>query len=137
MLFRSLERFRPRLIVSEYNEKIPPPLKFVINYDPAFSLRHHFFGYSISKLADLLAKHDYVLLEVEYNNVFIAPRETPGAVGVDLSEAYKAGYLSRPDRLTKFAGNVDMEELLSLTEPDARKFVNKFYAPFSGQYTLD
>ena len=80
-------RFRPRLVVSEYNEKIPPPIGFVVEYDPEFQLRHHFFGYSIAKLKDLLDKHNYVLLEVEYNNVFIAPAEIAGEFSQDISDA--------------------------------------------------
>ncbi len=54
-----LANFRPRLVVSEYNEKIPPPISFVVEYDPEFELRHHFFGYSIAKLQVLLDKHKY------------------------------------------------------------------------------
>lgn len=41
------EEFRPRLIVTEINEKIPPPLRFITKYDPQFRLRHHFYGFSI------------------------------------------------------------------------------------------
>src|SRR5881394_1701661 len=33
-----LSEFRPRLVVSEYNEKIPPPIRFVVDYDPDFHL---------------------------------------------------------------------------------------------------
>src|SRR5437660_6241174 len=48
-----LRGFRPRLVVTEINEKIPPPVRFVVRYDPEFSLQHHFFGYSIASLEEL------------------------------------------------------------------------------------
>jgi hypothetical protein len=131
-----LEKFRPQLIVSEYNEKIPPPLRFVVNYDREFALRHHFYGYSIAKLDDLMTKHNYVLLQVEYNNVFLAPRET-GAVGKTIEEAYGEGYRDRRDRLDKFPDNRNMEPLLTMSPKDAVAFLNGFYAPYAGLYSLE
>jgi hypothetical protein len=53
VLHAILSAFRPLLIVTEINEKIPPPIRFVVKYDPDFQLRHHFFGYSIAMLGDL------------------------------------------------------------------------------------
>ena len=132
-----LADFRPQLVVSEYNEKIPTPIRFVVNYDPAFTLRHHFFGYSIAKLKDLLDKHDYVLLEVEYNNVFIAPAESAGQYGVDIDTAYRAGYLDRPDRRAKFATNDNMEPLYSMPAEDALSFLTEFYKAQAGKYTIE
>src|ERR1051325_5927149 len=70
-----LKSFRPRIVVTEINEKIPPPVRFVVGYDPDFRLQHHFFGYSIASLEELCGHHSYALLALEYNNAFIAPRE--------------------------------------------------------------
>ena len=83
-----LRRFRPALIVTEINEKIPPPIRFAVKYDPDFSLRHHFYGYSIATLADLCARHGYGILQVEYNNAFIAPLEVGRDRFVDAETAY-------------------------------------------------
>jgi hypothetical protein len=52
-----LENFRPGLVVTEINENIPPPLRFVVKFDPEFQLRCHFYGYSIAALEDLCEKH--------------------------------------------------------------------------------
>jgi hypothetical protein len=131
-----LDHYRPRLIVSEYNEKIPPPLRFVVDYEPQFELRHHFYGYSIAKLPDLLKKHDYVLLEVEYNNVFLAPRES-GAVSKPIEEAYAEGYRDRPDRKEKFSDNVDMEQLLTMESGQALRFIKDFYHGETGKFTIE
>lgn len=131
-----LSTFRPRLVVSEYNEKIPPPIKFVVEYDPDFQLRHHFFGYSIAKLQDLLDKHNYVLLEVEYNNVFIAPAEIASELSKDVAEAYRSGYADRADRKEKFPGNANMEALQTMSAADAIEFLDQFYAEYRGEYRL-
>lgn len=69
-----LSKFRPGLVLTEINENIPPPLKFSVKFDPDFQLRHHFYGYSIAALEDLCEKHGYGILQLEYNNAFLAPR---------------------------------------------------------------
>ena len=131
-----LAEFRPRLVVTEINEKIPPPIRFVVKYDPAFQMTHHFFGYSIASLAELAAEHDYALLEVEYNNAFLAPRELAGALARDAADAYREGYAERPDRREKFRANANMEILHTLKPREAVKFLDDFYAQHRGKYEL-
>ena len=58
-----LNNFRPGLVVTEINENIPPPLRFVVKFDPDFRLRYHFYGYSIAALEDLCDNHEYGMLE--------------------------------------------------------------------------
>lgn len=136
VLDRLLTHFRPRLVSTEINEKIPPPLKFVVKYDPDFRLRHHFYGYSIAMLREITERHGYALLELEYNNAFIAPRELPGVEGLDVETAYRRGYLDRPDRKEKCPDNFDMEVLHTLSPEEAVEFLKKFYSKFDGQYEL-
>ena len=130
-----LSSFRPGLIVTEINEKIPPPVRFVVKYDPDFSLRHHFYGFSIAALGDLCTRHGYGILEVEYNNAFLAPAELHGKF-IDADTAYRAGYLNRPDRKERFALNFDMEPLLSMTPEESVEFLQDFYSPEKGNFHL-
>jgi hypothetical protein len=131
-----LSEFRPRVIVTEINEKIPPPIRFVVKYDPAFQMTHHFFGYSIESLAELAARYDYAILEVEYNNAFLAPRELPGVRPLDAATAYRQGYFERADRREKFRANANMELLHTLSPAEAVKFLDAFYARHRGKYEL-
>jgi hypothetical protein len=131
-----LSQFRPQLIVTEINEKIPPPLRFVVKYNSDFQLRHHFFGYSISMLADLCEEFGYVILELEYNNAFLAPKEFAGLLGLEAPLAYSRGYLDRPDRKEKFSLNFDMETIYSLSDAEALEFLRKFYSKFPGEFYL-
>jgi hypothetical protein len=131
-----LEEFRPRLIVTEINEKIPTPLRLITKYDPEFQLRHHFYGFSIMSLADLCRKYDYAILELEYNNAFLAPRELAGDRAVAPETAYRAGYLDRPDRKEKFPLNFDLDEVLRLSPDEALVYLNNFYSPERGNYYL-
>lgn len=137
VLERVLALFRPRVVVTEINEKIPPPVRFVVRYDPHFRLQHHFFGYSISSLEELCARHDYALLELEYNNAFIAPRELcVGARTLDAPTAYRRGYLERPDRRERFPKNQDMEALHALKPAEAVRFLERFFARHKGKFEL-
>ena len=131
-----LSSFRPRLIVTEINEKIPPPIRFVVKYDPEFRLRHHFYGYSIAALADLCARHDYGILRLEYNNAFIAPKELAGERFTDAALAYERGYLNRADRSERFWPNFDVDELLSMSPSEGVDFLTQFYAKDAGNYYL-
>ena len=131
-----LKEFRPRVVVTEINEKIPPPVRFVVGYDPAFRLQHHFFGYSIASLEDLCARHSYALIALEYNNAFIAPRELAGDRALDAATAYRQGYLERADRRERFPDNHDMEALHSMKPEEAVRFLDKFFARHKGKYEL-
>jgi hypothetical protein len=132
-----LSEFRPQLIVTEINEKIPPPIRFVVKYNPDFQLRHHFFGYSIAMLVDLCEEFGYVILELEYNNAFLAPKELAADRALDAKTAYARGYLDRPDRKEKFSLNFDMETIYSLTDEGALQFLRKFYSKFPGEFYLE
>lgn len=131
-----LAEFRPRLIVTEINEKIPPPIRFIAKYDPDFQLRHHFYGFSIMSLADLCRQFDYAIVELEYNNAFLAPKELAGARAIDPETAYRQGYLDRRDRKEKFPLNFDLEAVHSLGPAEALDHLNDFYAKERGKYFL-
>ena len=131
-----LSNYRPGLVVTEINENIPPPLRFVVKFDPDFQLRYHFYGYSIAALEDLCYSHDYGILELEYNNAFLAPRELGAAQFRDAKSAYRAGYLDRPERKERFASNLDMEPLHSLSLEEGIEFLRQFYARDAGNYYL-
>ncbi|HEX7317930.1 MAG TPA: hypothetical protein VF297_28765 [Pyrinomonadaceae bacterium] len=137
VLDAALKRFRPRVVVTEINEKIPPPVRFRVRYDPDFRLQHHFFGYSIASLEELCGRHSYALLAVEYNNAFIAPRELVGELeALDAGTAYRRGYLERPDRRERFPRNQDMDALHSMTPQDSVAFIQNFFARHEGKYDL-
>lgn len=132
-----LGSFRPRVVVTEINEKIPPPVRFRVGYDPDFRLQHHFFGYSIASLEELCARHDYALLALEYNNAFVAPRELLGRPdALDAATAYRRGYSERPDRRQRFPRNQDMEALHSIPPAEAVAFIKNFFARHEGKYDL-
>ena len=131
-----LSEFRPGLVVTEINENIPPPFRFAVKFDPNFQLRYHFYGYSIAALEDLCRKHNYGILELEYNNAFLAPAELAAAEFCPAVEVYREGYLNRPERRQRFASNLDMEAVHSLSSEDGMRFLQDFYAADAENYYL-
>lgn len=100
-----LSHFRPRLVCTEINETIPPPLRFTVKWSPEFAWAgDHFFGQSISLVSDLAEEMDYVLLELNYCNAFLAPRELAPQEPITPEEAYSAGYRSEPTARSTFRG---------------------------------
>ncbi len=131
-----LTSFRPRLVVTEINEKIPPPIRFVVNYDPDFQPAHHFFGHSIQSLEDLCARHGYAIIALEYNNAFLAPAELAGVQPLSAEDAYRRGYLERPDRREKFHRNHDMEILHTLSPAEGVKHIEQYFAALARQVRI-
>jgi hypothetical protein len=131
-----LNGYRPGIVITEINEKIPPPMKFKVNYDPDFQLGEHFYGYSIACLEELCAQHGYSIIDLEYNNAFLAPTELAGARGLTAELAYRRGYLERPDRREKFPRNENMEILHSVSSEEGIRFIRQFFSKLAGRYEL-
>jgi len=138
LLERLLAEYRPSLICAEINEKIPPPLKFAVKWDPEHRwAQDHFFGQSLSMLECLGKANSYALVALEYNNAFLIARELNPVPMVSAEEAYRVGYSSRADRLQRLPWNRDMEPLLAMDADAARAFVREKFAAYEGQYVLD
>lgn len=132
-----LREFRPALVCAEINEKVPPPVKFTVRYDPAYVwAEDHFYGQSISTLHELAAAFGYALVELHYNNAFLVPSERSVLPGLSAEEAYARGYLDRPDRLRLFPWNADMEELHALDAPGQVAFLERRFERYRGRYDI-
>jgi hypothetical protein len=131
-----LAAFRPAVICAEINEKIPPPLKFTVRYDPAYRWgEDHFYGQSISKLYELCVAFEYALVELHYNNAFLVPAEL-GLLDLGPDRAYRDGYLDRADRRSRFPWNEDMEAVHDLDDAGKLAFLEARFARYAGKYEL-
>ena len=113
VLDKILMHYRPKLICAEINEKIPPPIKFTVKWDPSYVWANdHFYGQSISQLHHLITKYNYSLIELHYNNAFFVPSELCFKTSFTPEEAYRIGYKEKLDRKEKFPWNANMEDVL-------------------------
>lgn len=132
-----LASHRPSLVCVEINEKIPPPIRFTVKYDPQHEyVGDHFFGVSISMLESLALSRGYTLLGLHYNNAFLAPDERARGKGVTAEQAYQTGYVTKPDRQQKFPYNKNVDHLLTLPPKEAAEEIRKFFARYAGKFEL-
>ena len=132
-----LSEYRPALMCVEVNEKVPPPLKFTIKWDPGWNyLGDHLYGQSIVALAELAERHDYALVELHYNNAFLVPAERAGGAGLTPEAAYAQGYADRPDRRERMPWNADMEPLQTMDPEQAVAFMDAQFPGRAAQYQI-
>lgn len=138
VLEKILGAYRPSLICAEINEKIPPPIRFTVKWNPDHAwAQDHFFGQSLSMLEELAKRQGYALVGLEYNNAFLIPRELNPVPILTAADAYRKGYADRPDRLQRLPWNVDMEPLLTLPKEDAIAFIDEKFRAYAGRYVLE
>lgn len=135
VLEQLLTTFRPQLICTEINEKIPPPIKFTVKWNPNYSwASDHFFGQSICQLNLLCEKYNYSLVELHYNNAFLIPTEISPKPLLSPEYAYLNGYLGCGDRLERFPWNAEVEEIYRLEPEAALNYIHALFAKYSGKY---
>ena len=138
VLEKLLTAYRPCLICAEINEKIPPPIRFTVKWDPDHAwAQDHFFGQSLSMLEDLGKRQGYSLAGLEYNNAFLIPRELNPVPILTAADAYRQGYADRPDRLQRLPWNKDMEPLLEMPVAEAMRFLRGKFKAYEGRYVLE
>ena len=138
VLERTLEDFRPRLICVEINEIIPPPIQFTVLFDGNYEwASDHFFGQSICKCYELCKKHDYNIVELHYNNLFVVPKEISKDDALSPEKAYELGYKNRIDRKEKFPWNADVEALLNMEPEGAIQLLRDKFQKYDGKFILE
>ena len=138
VLDKLLSEYRPMLICAEINEKIPPPIKFTVKYNPDHLYEgDHNYGQSITKLFELCKKYQYALVELHYNSAFLIPNEINKNASLIPQEAYNVGYKNKIDRKVKFPWNKDMEELLYMSASDGIEFINKKFEKYKNKYICE
>ena len=132
-----LEDFRPTVIVTEINEKIPPPLVFSVRFHPEHRWdQSHFYGHSIAAVGQLADRHEYRLVHLEYNNAFLVDGNRTDVPGLTPRVVYESGYLDRPDRTRRFPWNSDVEVALTLPAREAVEFFRRLFVRYEGSYDL-
>lgn len=121
-----LSEYRPTIICAEINEKFPPPIFFKVNFRPEHTYSgDHFYGMSLSALSELAQRHDYQVVELCFNNLFLIAKESNRWPVLDAEEAYK-NYRLGPKPLW----NHNVAELLTLEPQAALKFIGQLFADY-------
>ncbi len=138
ILARMLTAYRPQVMCVEINESMPVPVKFTVDYDPEHYWKNdRFMGQSLSMLHELCQKHNYDLVEVEYNNAFYVAREHNTFPALEPAAAFKTGFLDKTDRVGIFINNGPYEKVYSMTPEEVVTFYKELFdQKYKGKYTL-
>jgi len=137
ILEKILFAYRPSIICVEVNTIIPPPVKFSVTWSPDYSWKGgHFAGQSISMVEELAIRNKYDIVALEFNNLFLVPKESKQHVALTAKEAYKKGYLDNPDRLKIHPLNRDMEMLQGMLADEVVAYLKNYFKEYEGQYAI-
>lgn len=133
VLEKILEKYTPSCVVTEINEKIPPPLKFTILFDESYTWdQSHCYGYSIGMLEELINKFNYKIELLHMNNAVLIP----GKQEESLLEVYNKGYFNNPYKYDIFPWNYNMDVLHLLPFEKQKEFLNLYFYKHKDKYLL-
>lgn len=91
-----LKKYRPKVILTEFNENIPYPAKFTVKASEDFTwVGGRIYGYSIACIEDMMNLYGYRLDKAIVNNLFLTridDGEKPNTHQIE--EFYNEGYVS-------------------------------------------
>ena len=96
-----LKKYRPKVIITEFNEKIPYPFKYSIKADPNFTWNWcHNYGYSVACIEDIMTNFGYSIDSLNVNNIYLTRIDNGDSPNVgDIQKFYNVGYLEKKNWL--------------------------------------
>ena len=142
--------YRPKAVVMEFNEKIPPPIFFSMNYARQWPWAgDHCYGVSLAYAAHILGEFGYRPVIVDGNNmVFVDANAKCQAfrnLTSDTVTLYEQGYSKTGTRRKNFPWNENVDPWLSIVDNDpfvgARMIMDHFiktdtYQKSSATFTI-
>lgn len=113
--------FKPKVIVMEINESIPPPICFTSNFARSFawSGQDAFTGASISMMDHQLSSLGYTITTVEWNNIILVSDDFADAFPLyNPADLWLVGYYDRAKRIDRFPWNEAPDRVAYQTNPD-------------------
>lgn len=132
VLEKILEEYRPKIICTEINELIPPPVNFALKYTENISIDMQ-IGQSICMVDKLLTLKGYSIIWLEYNNVFavqnsLLPHLT-SFTKLSPEEAFEKGLVSRPDWKLKLPWNMEVKNVIYNVEDKLKTIKERLLLP--------
>ena len=139
VLEKILEEYSPKVICSEINELIPPPIKLAVKYPIENYESLKIVGQSISILYELLKKNGYSIIHLEYNNIFAVKDELLEYVdypSLTDKEAYIAGLVNRKDWFGRLQWNIEKLNYIWSDKENIHKFLESIDVKNDDRYYL-
>jgi len=118
-----LEEYKPKIIIAEINEKIPPPIYFEVKYSETFNFdSSHFYGFSIQAGKEVIEPYGYTLVSIlGGNNIICLRNDIFGNNTLDLNTIYKVGYAENKEVFEEFPWNNDVDIWYTIKDTDLLK----------------
>ena len=136
VLINLLKEFQPKIIISEINEKIPPPINFSVKYDDTWKWQvNHFYGYSISCLNLVLKHFNYHVHKLTFANIILLKGNEEDKIQ-DLTQFYKEGYVNAKGRKDFFTWNTNVEHWQDLKPDILEKEIKEFFKKYENNLVI-
>jgi hypothetical protein len=118
VLRQILKLYKPKIIIAEINEKIPPPILFEVKYKENYEWDYsHCFGFSIASGQKVLAKFGYKVDSIfELNNILCVDNTLSNDEPNDIAHIYKTEYIHNQSRLTTLPWNENVNYWLEIED---------------------
>lgn len=128
----------PKLISIEINEKIPPPIRFSVNFSCDWLWPgDHFYGCSLAAVLDMASDFGYAPVELVLNNLLLVEKTESQLEASSVAKSlYQKGYLDHPERDTLFSHNRDVDSWLDLPEEELLEAISSFFQVYTGKYKI-
>ena len=122
VLRKILQEYKPKIIIAEINEKIPPPILFEVKYKDNYEWDYsHCFGFSIKSGEDIMNNFGYKIIEIyELNNILCINEDLCNILEIDklnnVEELYKTQYINNFRRNYNLPWNKDINYWLKIKD---------------------
>lgn len=124
MVLRALlQNYKPKVLVAEINEKIPPPISFEVKYSEEYSWDgSHFFGFSLQAAKETLEPFGYSLVGILNGNNLLCVSKDHFRIDVrNIQEIYEQDYSKNSTILPHYPWNADVHFWTTITDKDVLK----------------
>lgn len=125
-----LSKYKPKIIIAEINEKIPPPICFEVKYKENYSWdESHCFGFSIQAGAKVMNANNYKIASIYHlNNIFCINDDLCKSLQIDsnntddyIKNLYKKEYIDDFRRLRILPWNENVNYWLGISDAEILK----------------
>ncbi len=125
-----LKAYKPKIIIAEINEKIPPPIYFEVKYKEDYSWdESHCFGFSIQSGAKVMNDNNYKILSIyELNNIICINDELCETLKIEcnnskecIKQIYKKDYIDNLERFKSLPWNENINYWLDINDNELLK----------------
>ena len=122
-----LSVYKPKIIIAEINEKIPPPILFEVQYKENYSWDDsHFYGFSIKSGERVMNDAGYKILELfDLTNILCINHDLCDILGEDktndVGKLYQTQYVENSSRYSKLHWNSNVNHWANIKDPELLK----------------